>query len=137
MSPLAVRGAAMRTPTLEHTFRPGRIGGLELPHRILMGSMHLGIESEPEGAALAAFYVERALGGAALIVTGGAAVSRVGAGGRHYCFVNEALEAPKLRRIARAVHEAGGRIALQLFHAGRYGSPVSYTHLTLPTTPYV
>ncbi|MGH8220424.1 MAG: FAD-dependent oxidoreductase [Steroidobacteraceae bacterium] len=107
---------------LEHAFRPGRIGGLELPHRILMGSMHLGIESEPEGAALAAFYVERALGGAALIITGGAAVSRVGAGGRNYGFVNEALEAPKLRRLAHAVREAGGRIALQLFHAGRYGS---------------
>ncbi|HYK25269.1 MAG TPA: NADPH-dependent 2,4-dienoyl-CoA reductase, partial [Steroidobacteraceae bacterium] len=103
-------------------FRPGRIGGLELPHRVLMGSMHLGIESEPDGTALAAFYVERALGGAALIVTGGAAVSRVGAGGRHYCFINEASEASKLRRIASAVHEAGGRIALQLFHAGRYGS---------------
>jgi 2,4-dienoyl-CoA reductase (NADPH2) len=107
---------------MSQLFRPGRIGGLELPHRILMGSMHLGIESEPEGTALAAFYVERALGGAALIVTGGAAVSRVGAGGRHYCFINEAPEAPKLRRIASAVHEAGGRIAVQLFHAGRYGS---------------
>src|SRR6185312_1873036 len=112
----------MTAASLEHAFRPGRIGPLELPHRIIMGSMHLGIESEPDGTALAAFYVERAAGGAALIVTGGAAVSRVGAGGRHYCFVNEAPEAPKLRRIASAVHEAGGRIALQLFHAGRYGS---------------
>lgn len=107
---------------LEHAFRSGRIGGLDLPNRILMGSMHLGIESEPEGAALAAFYAERALGGAALIVTGGAAVSRVGAGGRNYLFINEAVEAPKLHRVTEAVHAAGGRIALQLFHAGRYGS---------------
>lgn len=102
--------------------RPGRIGSLELPHRIVMGSMHMGIETQPDGEALAAFYAERARGGAALIVTGGSAVSRVAAGGRHYSFINEDADAPKLRRIARAVHDAGGRIALQLFHAGRYGS---------------
>lgn len=102
--------------------RPGRIGSLDLPNRIIMGSMHMGIETQPGGDALAAFYAERARGGAALIVTGGSAVSRVAAGGRHYSFVNEDAEAPKLRRIAQAVHDAGGRIALQLFHAGRYGS---------------
>ena len=85
--------------------------------------MHLGIESRADGAALAAFYAERARGGAALIVTGGSAVSRVGAGGRHYSFINEPDEEPKLGRVAEAVHEAGGRIALQLFHAGRYASP--------------
>jgi len=112
----------MISAPLERIFRPGRIGGLELPHRILMGSMHLGIEAEPDGAALAAFYVERALGGAALIVTGGSAVSRAGAGGRHYSFINEAEDQGKLRRVAEAVHAAGGRIAVQLFHAGRYGS---------------
>ncbi|MGH8148350.1 MAG: FAD-dependent oxidoreductase, partial [Steroidobacteraceae bacterium] len=107
---------------LEHVLRAGRIASLELPCRVLMGSMHLGVEAEPDGAALAAFYAERARGGAALIVTGGSAISRVGAGGRHYSFINEDADAPKLRAIARAVHEAGGRIALQLFHAGRYGS---------------
>lgn len=101
-------------------WRPGRIGSLELPHRIVMGAMHLGIESRPDGAALAAFYAERAHGGAALIITGGSAVSRVGAGGRHYSFINELADEVKLRRVAAAVHEAGGRIALQLFHAGRY-----------------
>ncbi len=98
----------------------GRIGSLSLPHRIVMGAMHLGIESQPGGAALAAFYAERARGGAALIITGGSAVSRVGAGGRHYSFVNEPAEGVKLRRVAAAVHRADGRIALQLFHAGRY-----------------
>jgi 2,4-dienoyl-CoA reductase (NADPH2) len=107
---------------LEHALRAGRIGSLELPSRILMGSMHLGIEARPDGAALAAFYSARARGGAALIFTGGSAVSREGAGGRGYSFINEPAEAPKLERVVRAVHEAGGRIALQLFHAGRYGS---------------
>lgn len=101
-------------------WRPGRIGSLELPHRIVMGAMHLGIESQPGGEALAAFYGERARGGAALIMTGGSAVSRVGAGGKHYSFINEPAEEVKLRRAANAVREDGGRIALQLFHAGRY-----------------
>lgn len=112
----------MNGSSYAHVFRPGRIGSLELPHRVVMGSMHLGMESEPDGHGLAAFYVERARGGAALMITGGSAVSRVGAGGRHYSFINEPDEHPKLEYLARAVHEAGGRIALQLFHAGRYAS---------------
>lgn len=107
---------------LEHVFRGGRIGGLELPHRIVMGSMHLGMEADAEPDDLAAFYTERVQGGAALIVTGGSAVSRVGAGGRGYSFINESADQGRLGRIAAAVHGAGGRIALQLFHAGRYAS---------------
>jgi 2,4-dienoyl-CoA reductase (NADPH2) len=86
-----------------------------------MGSMHVGLEAnEDHGRALAAFYAERAAAGAALIVTGGCAVSRVGAGGRSYAFVNEDASASALARVADAVHAAGGRILLQLFHAGRY-----------------
>jgi 2,4-dienoyl-CoA reductase (NADPH2) len=96
----------------------GRIGGLTLRNRIVMGSMHLGIEAD--GPALAAFYAERARGGAALIVTGGSSVNRTGAGGRHYSFINDPASASPLRAAAAAVHDAGGRIALQLFHAGRY-----------------
>jgi 2,4-dienoyl-CoA reductase (NADPH2) len=102
-------------------WRPGAIGRLELPHRVVMGSMHLGCEADADaGATLGAFYAERARGGAALIVTGGAAVSRVGAGGAAYGFVNEDAGAAALGEAADAVHAAGGRIALQLFHAGRY-----------------
>ncbi|MGH8316610.1 MAG: FAD-dependent oxidoreductase [Steroidobacteraceae bacterium] len=101
-------------------WRPGRIGSLGLPHRIVMGAMHLGMESQPGGEALATFYAERARGGAALIITGGSAVSRVGAGGKHYSLINEPEEEVKLRRVTDAVRQAGGRIALQLFHAGRY-----------------
>src|SRR5947209_13003250 len=92
-----------------------------------MGSMHLGLESiDDDGRALAAFYRERAQGGAALIVTGGSAVSRVGAGGRNYSFVNEDAAAGKLARVAAEVHDAGGRILLQLFHAGRYAYESSF-----------
>ncbi len=104
--------------------RPGTIGTLTLRNRIIMGSMHMGIESD--GPALAAFYAERARGGAGLIVTGGSSVSRVGAGGRNYSFVNDPQSEPALRAAAGAVHEAGGRIALQLFHAGRYAFFASF-----------
>ncbi len=109
--------AAQRHP---HALRPGAIGTLGLPHRIVMGSMHLGSEADPAGGALAAFYAERARGGAGLIVTGGAAVSREGAGGRSYAFVNEAAGREVLAATPPAVHAEGGLVALQLFHAGRY-----------------
>ncbi|HKZ14852.1 MAG TPA: FAD-dependent oxidoreductase [Solirubrobacterales bacterium] len=66
--------------SLDHIFTPIEIGGLTLPHRIVMGSMHLGLEGlDDAGERLAAFYRERALGGAGLIVTGGWAVSADGA----------------------------------------------------------
>jgi 2,4-dienoyl-CoA reductase (NADPH2) len=108
----------------ERALAAGSIGGLRLPNRIVMGSMHLGIESD--GDALAAFYAERARGGAGLIVTGGSCVNREGAGGRNYSFVNEPAGAPPLRQAAAAVHAADGRIALQLFHAGRYAYESSF-----------
>ena len=112
---------------MQHVWRPGSIGPLALPHRVLMGSMHVGLEGlDDDGAALAAFYRERAAGGAGLIVTGGSAVSRVGAGGRNYSFVNDDGDAPKLARVAAAVHEAGARVLLQLFHAGRYAYENSF-----------
>jgi 2,4-dienoyl-CoA reductase (NADPH2) len=102
-------------------WRPGAIGSLALPHRIVMGSMHLGCEADDDaGATLGAFYAERARGGAGLIVTGGSAVSRVGAGGASYGFVNEDAGARALEEVASAVHAEGGLVALQLFHAGRY-----------------
>ncbi|HVN69171.1 MAG TPA: FAD-dependent oxidoreductase [Candidatus Binatia bacterium] len=102
----------------ERALQAGSIGALRLRNRIVMGSMHLGIESD--APALAAFYAERARGGAGLIVTGGSSVNRAGAGGRNYSFVNDPEKAEPLRAAAAAVHEAGGAIALQLFHAGRY-----------------
>jgi 2,4-dienoyl-CoA reductase (NADPH2) len=108
----------------ERVLAAGSIGSLRLPNRIVMGSMHLGIEGN--GDALAAFYADRARAGAGLIVTGGSSVSRTGAGGRNYSFVNDPQGAPPLRQAAAAVHDAGGRIALQLFHAGRYALYASF-----------
>src|SRR6478735_2737565 len=106
---------------LDHVLRPGTIGPLALEHRVVMGSMHLGLETLADGGeALAAFYAERARGGAALIVTGGCAVNPAGAAGPSYGLVSDGCHARRLRRVAAAVHDAGGRLALQLFHAGRY-----------------
>ncbi|MEU1729610.1 FAD-dependent oxidoreductase [Streptosporangium sp. NPDC020145] len=109
---------------LRHVLSPGRIGRLELPHRVVMGAMHLGFEARDDGgAALAAFYAERARGGAGLMVTGGAAVSAEGAGGPGYGVLGDAAFHARLRRVTRRVHREGGLIALQLFHAGRYARP--------------
>ncbi len=103
-------------------FRPLDLGFAQLPNRILMGSMHTGLESRPDGMErLAAFYAERARGGAALIVTGGFSPNDAGNLGRHRAEFSNARDVQNHRVIPRAVHEAGGRIALQLLHSGRYG----------------
>ncbi|MGK3708115.1 FAD-dependent oxidoreductase [Arthrobacter sp. IK3] len=112
-----------------HAFAPGSIGSMGLPHRIVMGSMHLNFETE--AAALAAFYAERAAGGAGLIVTGGVAVNRAGSGGPTYLVSGEPAYLRAAEAALGAVHDAGGRIALQLFHAGRYAFPGTYGLLPL------
>lgn len=104
--------------------RAGTIGVLRLRNRLIMGSMHLGIEADV--AALAEFYAQRARNDVALIVTGGSCVNRAGAGGRNYSFINEDASAHPLSRAVEAVHREGGLIALQLFHAGRYAYRASF-----------
>ena len=109
----------MRYP---HLFSPLDLGFAVLPNRILMGSMHTMLESRPDGMArLAAFYAERARGGAALIVTGGFSPNEAGNLGPHRAQFSTKEDVERHRVIPRAVHEAGGRIALQLLHSGRYG----------------
>ena len=104
-------------------FRPLDLGFVTLPNRILMGSMHTGLETRPDGMErLAAFYAERAKGGAALIVTGGFSPNDAGELGPHRAQLSTRADAERHRIIPRAVHAAGGRIALQVLHSGRYGS---------------
>jgi 2,4-dienoyl-CoA reductase (NADPH2) len=103
-------------------FQPLDLGFATLPNRILMGSMHTGLEARPDGMErLAAFYAERARGGAALIVTGGFAPNDAGELGPHRAQFSNSQDARKHRLIPRAVHDAGGRIVLQVLHSGRYG----------------
>ncbi len=109
----------MRYPNL---CRPLELGFLTLPNRILMGSMHTMLESRPDGMErLAAFYAERARGGAALIATGGFSPNDAGNLGAHRAQFSTQEDVERHKPIPRAVHEAGGRIVLQLLHSGRYG----------------
>src|SRR5687768_4044651 len=103
-------------------FSPLDLGILTLPNRILMGSMHTGLEARRDGMErLAAFYAERARGGAALIVTGGFSPNDTGNLSPHRAEFSNAEDAKNHRPIPRAVHDEGGRIVLQLLHSGRYG----------------
>jgi 2,4-dienoyl-CoA reductase (NADPH2) len=106
---------------LATTSSPWTLGPLELPHRIIMGSMHTGLEVHDDGGAgMAAFYRERAAGGAALIVTGGIAISDEARGGADFAVFGVAGADERFRVAVDAVHDEGGRILAQLFHAGRY-----------------
>ena len=105
-----------------HLFRPLDLGHVRLANRIMMGSMHTGLEELPDGMQrLAAFYAERARGGAALIVTGGFSPDAAGNLGPHPAMMASGADRDRHRVITRAVRDAGGRICLQLLHAGRYG----------------
>jgi 2,4-dienoyl-CoA reductase (NADPH2) len=123
---------------LDHIFTPTRIGGLRLPHRVVMGSMHLCLEGSADaGERLAAFYRERAEGGAGLIVTGGWAVSADGAADHSYGVLGPDRRAADVRRsltqIAGATEGTEASIALQLFHAGRYALADSPGEVVAPS----
>ena len=105
-----------------HLLAPLDLGFTTLRNRTLMGSMHTGLEEEKNGfERMAAFYAERARGGVGLIVTGGFAPNLAG---RVYHFGSQLSffwQVGKHRIITEAVHAAGGKIALQILHTGRYG----------------
>ncbi len=104
-----------------HLFRPLSVGHLTLPNRVLMGSMHTNLEETPGGfERLAVFYAERVREGVALIVTGGIAPNPEGAVFQGAATLEREEQLPEHRRVARAVHAEGGRICLQILHAGRY-----------------
>jgi len=105
-----------------HIFTPITVGTQTLPNRIVMGSMHTCFEEDPAAyPKLAAFYAERARGGCALAITGGFSPTWEGRmlEGPGSFETEEHADAHK--QIPAAVHEEGGRILLQLLHAGRYG----------------
>ncbi len=126
--------------TYPHLFSPLNLGHVTLPNRILMGSMHTGLEDKAgDFDKLAAYFAERARGGVGLMVTGGIAPSLQGwlkpFGGR----MSMPWHKPRHRKVTQAVHAEGGRICMQILHAGRYGyHPLSVAPSAIksPITPF-
>jgi len=123
-----------------HLFSPLDLGFTTLKNRVLMGSMHTGLEDIPGGMPrMARFYAERAKGQVGLIVTGGIAPSEEGnalPGGKA---MNSIEEADKHKIVTQAVHDEGGTICMQILHVGRYGySPnnISASDTKAPITPF-
>jgi len=109
-------------PTYPFLLRPLDLGFMTLTNRILMGSMHTGLEEEKNGfQQMAAFYAARARGGVGLIITGGVAPNRAGWIAPFSLRLASPAQLKDHRLITDAVHEAGGRICMQILHAGRYG----------------
>jgi 2,4-dienoyl-CoA reductase (NADPH2) len=104
-----------------HLLEPLDLGFVKLRNRALMGSMHTGLEEAKNGFdRLARFYADRARGGVGLIVTGGIGPNEEGAVFQHAAKMNTPEEAEQHRVITDAVHEADGKICMQILHAGRY-----------------
>jgi 2,4-dienoyl-CoA reductase (NADPH2) len=132
--------ASLPDTAYPHLLSPLDLGFTTLKNRVIMGSMHTGLEDRFWNyGKLAAFYRERARGGAGLIVTGGISPNRQGwllpFGGT----LNFRGDVFNHRRVTRAVHEEGGKIVLQILHAGRYGYQplvVSASNVKSPISPF-
>ncbi|MFD7721223.1 FAD-dependent oxidoreductase [Streptomyces sp. NPDC059814] len=104
-----------------HLLSPLDLGFTTLPNRVLMGSMHIGLEEVENGfERMAAFYAARARGGVGLMVTGGIAPNEQGCTFPGGAKMTTEAEAAQHARVTSAVHAAGGRIAMQILHFGRY-----------------
>lgn len=124
-----------------HLLEPLDLGFTTLPNRVLMGSMHVGLEEAPDGfERLAAFYAERARGGVGLMVTGGIAPNDAGRPWAGGASLTAEDDIPGHRIVTDAVHEAGSRICLQILHFGRYAyheDLVAPSAIQAPISPHV
>ncbi|MGW5419386.1 FAD-dependent oxidoreductase [Streptomyces sp. NPDC003943] len=124
-----------------HLLSPLDLGFTTLPNRVLMGSMHVGLEETEHGfERMAAFYAERARGGVGLIVTGGIAPNEAGRPWDGGAKLTNAEEVAEHRLITEAVHAEGGRIAMQILHFGRYAyhpGLVAPSPIQAPISPFV
>jgi 2,4-dienoyl-CoA reductase (NADPH2) len=127
-------------PSYPHLLAPLNLGFTTLANRVLMGSMHTGLEEAPDGFnKLAAFYAARAKGGVGLIVTGGIAPNFAGRLEPRALQLSFPWQLSKHRIVTDAVHASGSKIALQILHAGRYAyHPLSVapSRLKSPITPF-
>ncbi len=132
--------AAAAPTAYPHLLDPITVGPLTLPNRVVMGSMHTGLEDRVwDLPALTAYFVERARGGVGLMITGGYAPTRRGWLKPLASDMTTRLQAMRHRELTGAVHDAGGAIALQVLHAGRYGYhplSVSASAVASPITPF-
>ncbi|MEX3948462.1 FAD-dependent oxidoreductase [Paraburkholderia sp. EG287B] len=123
-----------------HLLRPLDLGFTTLKNRVLMGSMHVGLEEVPNGfERMAAFYAERARGEVGLIVTGGIAPNERARPMHGGAMLTTEEEAGRHRTITRAVHAEGGKIAMQILHFGRYSYQpmlVAPSALQAPINPF-
>ncbi|MEU3515126.1 NADPH-dependent 2,4-dienoyl-CoA reductase [Streptomyces sp. NPDC006654] len=123
-----------------HLLEPLDLGFTTLPNRVLMGSMHVGLEEAERGfERMAAFYAARARGGVGLIVTGGIAPNDEGRPGEGGARLTTEAEAEQHRTVTEAVHREGGRIAMQILHFGRYAyhpDLVAPSPLQAPISPF-
>ncbi|TVQ39185.1 MAG: NADPH-dependent 2,4-dienoyl-CoA reductase [Wenzhouxiangella sp.] len=130
----------MPEPRYPHIFKPLDLGFTTLPNRVLMGSMHTGLEDRVwNWPRLTAYFVERARGGVGLMVTGGIAPNRRGSLAPLASKLTNRWEVMRHRRMTDAVHEAGGRICMQILHAGRYAYhpfSVAPSPIKSPITPF-
>ncbi|MGW0821685.1 oxidoreductase [Streptomyces sp. NPDC002845] len=124
-----------------HLLSPLDLGFTTLPNRVLMGSMHVGLEEAERGfERMAEFYAARARGGVGLIVTGGIAPNEAGRPYEGGAKLTTEAEAERHREITDAVHREGGRIAMQILHFGRYAyhrDLVAPSALQAPISPFV
>ncbi|MFJ9853112.1 FAD-dependent oxidoreductase [Streptomyces sp. NPDC101150] len=123
-----------------HLMSPLDLGFTTLPNRVLMGSMHIGLEEAENGfERMAAFYAARARGGVGLMVTGGIAPNEAGRPYDGGAKLTTEAEAAQHRTVTDAVHAAGGRIAMQILHFGRYAyhdQLVAPSAIQAPISPF-
>jgi 2,4-dienoyl-CoA reductase (NADPH2) len=122
-----------------HLLAPLDLGHTTLKNRILMGSMHTGLEETKDWDRVAEFYAARARGGVALMVTGGMAPNREGGvfPGAAGLFTDQDIANHRI--VTDRVHQAGGKIAMQILHAGRYAygpECVSASPIKSPISPF-
>ena len=124
----------------KHIFEPLDLGFTTLKNRILMGSMHTGLEEEKNGIdRIATYYAERAKGGVGLIVTGGISPNIQGWTGPFAARMSTKKHAIHHQKITEAVHKEGGKICMQILHSGRYGYhpfSVAPSKIKSPITPF-
>ena len=130
----------MTAAAYPHLLAPLDLGFTTLRNRTLMGSMHTGLEEKPGGfERMAAYFAERARGGVGLMVTGGIGPNDEGGVYAGAAKLTTDEEAQKHKIVTQAVHEAGGKICMQILHAGRYAySPkqVAPSAIQAPINPF-